>query len=776
MVTEAFSPAVEHLTWREIEILGLISKGFSNREIAEELVVTPGTVKWYNKQIFRKLGVNSRTKAVVKANKDGIFDRSQAIDEIPRVAYEHNLPAPLTSFIGRESEINKIKQLLGKNRLLTITGPGGSGKSRLALQVAGEAIEYSAGGVFVIDLAPLGDADLVLNAIAGTLGIREIPGEPLLDTLKNVLRDKQMLLLLDNFEQIIEAGLIVSELLFACPYLKVLVTSRESLSVYGEQVYIVPPMSTPDPKQLENFTEILNFESVQLFYQRAKAVKPDFIVDETNLADIAEICVRLDGLPLAIELAAARSNLFTPEMIRSHLDNRFSILTGGSRNVPQRQQTLKGTLDWSFNLLKPGEQILLGRLSVFQGGRTVESSEVICGPGLPIDVLDGLETLLDKNLLYQEQSKLGEPRFYMLETIHEYAREKLEDSREAGEVKLRHIQYFTDLAQEAEEGLFGPRQAYWFDKLRLEYDNLRAAMKRSLNGAGVLLGSQIIASLRYFWYSDGLIAEGFNWIEVAQDNEKDIPTDIQAKVNIAAAELSFAQGHQKKVEICGRNAYELAQKSGDQLTLGWALITKAKIYYMPEEQDIPKSIMLCKESLAIFRKMGYLPGISIALNLMGETFRVSGDYETAEEYYRECIEVCRRAGDSKRMAASLSNLASVVFHHGDFQEAEQLQKEAIRIEVELGTNHYVGLYLACLSGILAMRGNPKQAAVILGASESILQNMGAKLQPTDQIEVEQYLVPIKEQLDEKTFEDAMAEGRELSLEEAVSYALEEQAD
>ncbi len=773
MVVDTFSSVVEPLTGREIEILDLISKGFSNREIAEELVVTPGTVKWYNKQIYRKLGVNSRTKAVVKANQVGLFDRPPDISTIPSVAYEHNLPAPLTSFIGREQEINDIKNLLDKNRLLTITGPGGSGKSRIALTIAAEAVDRIAGGVFIVDLAPLEDARLMLGAIAGTLGIREIPGELLLETLKFALKYKQMLLLLDNFEQIIDAAMIIPELLSACPQLKVLVTSRESLSIYGEQVYKVPPMSVPDLKNLEDIEGLLQYESMQLFYQRARAVKPDFKIDQENAAEIAEICSRLDGLPLAIELAAARSNMFTPNMIRDRLDRRFSLLTSDSQNIPQRQQTLKGTLDWSFDLLKPDGQILLARLSVFQGGRTVDSSEAICGPGLSIDVLDGLETLLNKNLLYQEQGKLGEPRFYMLETIHEYAREKLEDSRQAEEVKLRHIQYFADLAQEAKEELYGAKQGYWFDKLRLEYDNLRTAMRRSLAGMNFLLGFQIISDLSYFWYSDGLIAEGLSWIEVAQENEGEVPIELRAKVLLTAAELSFAQGNQKKVKFYSSNAYELAQKSGDQLTLGWALLTKTKIYYMPEEQDIPKSIMLCKECLAVFRKMDYFPGITTALNVLGETFRLAGDYETAEEYYRESIEVCRLAGDRKRMAVSLANLASVVFHHGDYQEAEQLEKEAIRIELELGTNHYIGLYLACLSGILAKQGSPKQAAVIFGASESILQTMGVKLQPTDQVEVDQYLTVSKEQLDEQSYQDALEAGRALSLEEAVSFALEE---
>jgi non-specific serine/threonine protein kinase len=774
MIVDTLSPVVEPLTGREMEILALISRGYSNREISEELVVTPGTVKWYNKQIYRKLGVNSRTKAVVKANKAGIFDQPPEISKIPSVAYEHNLPAPLTSFIGREQEIHDLKKLLNGNRLLTITGPGGSGKSRIALKISAEEIDQFAGGILVIDLAPLQEPDLVLSAIAGTLGIREIPGEPLLETLKRTLGDKQLLLILDNFEQIIDAALIIPDLLSACPHLKVLVTSREALSIYGEQVYQVPPLSVPDPEKLGEMEEFLQYESVHLFDQRARAVKPDFRVNEINAPDIAEICIRLDGLPLAIELAAARSNLYSPEMIRSRLDRRFEILANNSRNVPPRLQTLKGTFDWSYDLLKPDEQVLLARLSVFQGGRSVDSSEAICGPGLSIDVLDGLESLLNKNLLYQEQGNLGEPRFYMLETIHEYSNEKLAESGEVEDIRLRHAKYFASLAAEAEQELYGPRQGYWFDKLRVEYDNLRAAMGRSLNGGDVLLGFQIIGSLRYYWYSDGLIAEGLRWIEQALDYQDEIPLEMRTKVYFTGADISFIQGDQDKERLYGRKALELAQESGDELMRAWALLSYSKSFSTSQDQ-VPEGIVHCKESLAIFRELKYIPGITVTLNVLGELSRIAGNYEQAEEYYQQCLELSHQAGDKRRIAVTLACLASIAMHHGEYRQAEMLERESLEMEVELGTKYYIGLSLACLSGPVAMQGHPKHAAILLGASESVLDTMGAKLQPADQIEVDRYLAAIKEQLDERSFEDALANGRDMSLEEAVSFALEEQS-
>jgi predicted ATPase/DNA-binding CsgD family transcriptional regulator len=773
MVIDVYTPQVEPLTGREMQVLGLISRGLSNREIADELVVTPGTVKWYNKQIYRKLGVNSRTKAIAQANKAGLFNQSLEITSFPSVAYDHNLPAPLTSFIGREQEMKEIKHLMYNHRLLTLTGPGGSGKSRLAQQVAADVIDQHLDGVFIVDLAPIQDQQLVLNTIASTLDIREVPGEPLIETLKHSLTDKRVLLLLDNFEQIIDAAPFVSELLSASPHLKVLVTSREALSIYGEQVFNVPTLSIPNLEILESTQRLLSYESIQLFDQRAKAVKPDFSISDENISAIAEICVRLDGLPLAIELAAARSNLYSPEMIRKRLDSRLAILTGGSRDVPLRLQTLRGTLDWSYDLLDYEEQTLLARLAVFKGGKTVDSTEAVCASGLQIDVMDGLESLLNKNLLYQEQGLLGEPRFYMLETIHEYAQEKLVESGEAEEFELHHSQYFASMAVEAEQELYGPRQEYWLTKLRVEYDNLRTAMERSLDGPAVVLGFQIIGALRYFWFSDGLIAEGFKWIERALDYKGEIPPELRAKVYITAADLSFIQGDQEKGRIYGDKALELAQESGDELTRAWALVSLSKFFSLSPDQ-VTIGINLCKESLALFREIKYIPGIAIALNGLGELSRLADDYEAAEEYYQQCLELSRQANDKRRIAVSLANLSSVAMYHGDYQQAELLEREAIQMQVELGTKYDIGLSFACLSGIIATRGHPSQAAILLGASERLLQTMGATFQPADKSEIDGYLVAIREQLDEESFENAMAEGRSLTFEQAVSFALHKQ--
>jgi non-specific serine/threonine protein kinase len=551
-------------------------------------------------------------------------------------------------------------------------------------------------------------------------------------------------------------------LLSACPQLKVIATSREILNIYGEQVYNVPPMSLPDPENLGNIDRLLEYESIQLFTQRARAVKPDFTISEENASSIAEICIRLDGLPLAIELAAARSNLYSPGMIRERLDNRLALLTSGSRDVPTRLQTLRGTFDWSYDLLNGGEQILFNRFSVFQGGRTVDSSEAVCAPGLSIDILDGLESLLNKNLLYQEQGKLGEPRFYMLETIHEYANEKLAASGEVEEIRQRHAEYFARLAAEAEREFRGPRQKYWVERLRAEYDNLRIALTWSLKGADIVLGSEIIFALRHYWYIEGSVTEGLLWVERALIHEKRLSPGLRAKVSITASILYFIQGDHDSDKRFARQAVHLSQGSGDDLIRAWALLELSKNYSASQDQAA-QGLTLCDESLELFRDLD-----------QGELSRLFGDYQRAEIAYQECLELSHQSGEKDRPAGSLANLSSIAMHRGDYVKAEILLRESLEMYIDMELEHGIGYDLALLSGPLAMQGRSKQAAVLLGASESILQTLGVKIQPADQIEIDRNLIAIHEQLDESSVEEAFAEGREMSIEEAVSFALDDQ--
>ncbi|HEV2583682.1 MAG TPA: AAA family ATPase, partial [Ktedonobacteraceae bacterium] len=383
-------------------------------------------------------------------------------------SHPNNLPIQPTSLIGREKEVATVQHLLRREdvRMLTLTGPGGTGKTRLGLQVAAEASERFVDGVFFVNLAPISDPALVVPTIAQTLELKETGEQPLLDLLKTSLREKQLLLLLDNFEQVVSAASQVADLLAACPKLKIVVTSRMVLYVRAEHEFAVPPLALPDPTRLPDLVALSQYDAIALFIQRAQAVKADFQVTNANAPAVAEICARLDGLPLAIELAAARSKLFSPQALLPRLDSRLKLLVGGARDLPMRQQTLRGTIAWSYDLLEEAEKILFRRLSVFVGGCTLEAAEAVCNSNgdLEIDVLDTIVRLVDKSLLRQEAEIDGEPRLLMLETIREYGLEALAVNGETEDTRYAHAQYYMALAEEAEQGLDGPKQVMWLER------------------------------------------------------------------------------------------------------------------------------------------------------------------------------------------------------------------------------------------------------------------------------------------------------------------------
>src|SRR5215218_2543278 len=402
----------------------------------------------------------------------------------------NNLPLQVTPLVGRERVVDEVRRRLLRPelRLLTLSGPGGIGKTRLALQAAAELLDEFQDGVFFVPLATVTDPQLVVSAVMGTLGVREVGDLSLVETLKRYLRDKQMLLVLDNFEQVLAAAPVVTELLEA-PRLKVLTTSRTALRLYGEQEYAVPPLAVPDTGRLPEPEALSHYDAVKLFIERAEAAKADFSITNENAPAVAEICARLDGLPLAIELAAARVKLLPPRAMLGRLGRRLKLLSGGARDLPERQRTLRGAIEWSHTLLEEGEKTLFARLAIFSGGRTLEAIEAVCDAqgDLPMDAFDGVSSLVDKSLLRQEEGPEGEPRFMMLETIHEYAREKLRESGEAEEIGHAHARHFLGLAEEAE--LTGPEQAWWLERLEAEHDNLRTTLARTRRpGVGTQVG------------------------------------------------------------------------------------------------------------------------------------------------------------------------------------------------------------------------------------------------------------------------------------------------
>src|SRR5947209_860001 len=430
--------------------------------------------------------------------------------------YHHNLPVQLTHLIGREKEVASVQQLLRRQnvRLLTLTGPGGTGKTRLGLQVSAELSDLFSDGVYFVNLAPVSDPALVVPTIAQALELKETGDQPLLDILKMSLRDKQLLLLLDNFEQVVSAASQVTDLLVACPNLKIIVTSRAVLHVQGEQEFAVPPLSMPDPKHLPDMETLSQFEAVALFLARAQAVKPEFQVTNASAPTIAEICVRLDGLPLAIELAAARIKLLPPQALLARLGQRLAVLTGGARNAPARQQTLRNTIKWSYDLLDAHEQRLFRWLSVFSGGCTLEAIEAVCRSTCDeeIDVLDTVASLIDKSLVQQTEQETGEPRLTMLETVREYGVECLLTSGEDTSIRHAHALYYLSLAEEAEPHFKGPQQILWWNGLERELDNVRTALTWFISQQEAGLALRFCGVLSWFWFIRGYWSEGQQWI------------------------------------------------------------------------------------------------------------------------------------------------------------------------------------------------------------------------------------------------------------------------
>jgi predicted ATPase/class 3 adenylate cyclase len=468
----------------------------------------------------------------------------------------NNLPVQPTPLLGREREVAEIADLLRRDdlRLLTLTGTGGTGKTRLALQAAAELIDEFEDGVFFVALTPISDPGLVASAVAGSLSVGESAGRALEEDLKDYLSSKELLLILDNFEQVVDAAPLVGELLAACRALEVLVTSRTPLRIYGEYEYPVRPLELPDPENLPPIEALGQNEAIRLFTERARAANATFSLTNENAPAIAEICARLDGLPLAIELAAARTRLLSPQAICSRLSDPLKLLTGGARDLPERQRTLRGAIAWSYALLDEDEQILFAKLAVFSGGCALDAAETICEPDSDssVDILDGLSSLLDKSLLRQEEGEGGEPRFVMLETIREFARERLQISGNAAKTRKLHAEYFLALAEQGESKLRGPEEAMWLERLDVEHDNMRAALSWALERREAEVALRLGGALWLFWFVRGYHSEGRRWLQEALAVDEPGSPVSRAMALAGVGWLAFEQGELDRAQ----EAYE----------------------------------------------------------------------------------------------------------------------------------------------------------------------------------------------------------------------------
>ena len=690
--------------------------------------------------------------------------RAAAVRDAP------DLPAQANPFIGREAELAQIKAYLGNPvcRLLTLTGVGGSGKTRLALCAVSTVLDAFADGVYFVDLAPLSDYRLVAKTIAGVLGVVESPTELQLDTLKRVLAGRELLLVIDNFEHVIEAAPLIAELLVSAPHLRVLSTSREALRLSGEHEYLVPPLSVPSDNSPD---AVAKSEAGTLFVQRARMLLPQFEVTDDNAPAIAQICARLDGLPLAIELAAARCKLLPPQAMLTRLDSRLTTLTSGPRDAPPRQRTLRRTLDWSYQLLEDGEKRLIARLAVFQGGRSLEAIEAVCQPDLPVNVFDGLAALVDKNLIQQKEMPGGEPRFVMLETIYEYARERLAESGEAESIRRRYAEYFVALAERAEPELRLAEYHHWSQQLERELNNLRAVLGWSLGEGDVVLGLRLAGALSLFWWAYGYHMEGDAWIQPLLERLNEAPVSYHAKFLFSGGLVSIMRHDLATAKRLLMRALVISRALNDKYFTGWALIYLG--FAMLTETE--EALQAAEEGLALFREIDHRPGIAQALNIVGNVAAGLGYYDRAQRAFDECLMVAQQTGETRQICHVFHNLAWLSLRRGNYERAGDAAYLSLDLALKMNNRLLILLSLTTLSGALASKRQSHRAVRLLGASEAALEEMGAFYQPIDQPEIDRVIASVRTQLDAAVFQTTWAEGRAMTLEQAVAYALESRA-
>ncbi len=690
----------------------------------------------------------------------------------------NNLPNRLTSFIGREWETSEAKRLLNAGRLLTLTGPGGSGKTSLALRVASELLDSEHGeefedGVVFVALAPIADPDLVISTIAQTLGVRETAGGSLLDHLKAALREKRMLLVLDNFEQVLSAASLVNDLLAASPRLKILVTSRAVLRLRGEKDYPVPPLALPEAGRELNADGLSRYAAVALFVERALDAKPDFRVTDENASAVAEICARLDGLPLAIELAAARVRLLPPQALLARLARRLPLLVGGARDLPARQRTLRDTIAWSYNLLGPAEQALVRWLGVFVGGFTLEAAEAVCAG--ESDLLDGLGSLVDKSLLLQDE-RHGEPRFRMLETIREYALEVLDVREEATEIRRRHAMHFLAVAQAAEPELQQAEQATWFNRLEREHDNLRAAVRWLLESNDAELALRLAGALGRFWEVRGFLSEGQHWLDrsLERAGAAQPPASARAKAAAlgAAGTLAFVRSDHERAAALLEESLPLWRELGNRAGVATSLHNLSRVRFY--QGDHERAVALCEESLALRRELADKRGVAMSLNTLGVIARNRGDQTAARRLYEESLGLFRDLGDQWGIGLLLNNLARVARDLGDWTWTTKLCAESLALFREVGDRHGVAWVLSNLAIVAQSRGAWDAAARLFGVVDALRTALGSSslsLSPAERSTYEAAVAATRASLGDEAFSAVWAAGRALPLEQAIAEGL-----
>ena len=726
----------------------------------------------------------------------------------------NNLPLQMNRFIGREREMVAVRELLVTTRLLTLTGTGGSGKTRLALQVATDLLEEFTHGVWWVELAALSDPLLVPQAVASVVSIPERAGCTVTEALSDALRPKHLLLVSDNCEHLLAACVqLIETLLHTCSQLHVLVTSREALTITGETTWLVLPLRVPDTYQPLPIEGLLAYEAVQLFVERARSVLPSFTLTPENASAVVQVCRRLDGIPLAIELAATRIRALSVEQIVARLDDAYRLLTGGSRSALPRQQTLRAAMDWSYDLLSAHEQACFRRLSVFVGSSSLEAAEAICAgePGEAYDVLNVLSSLIDKSLVLMEQHG-GEARYRLLETVRQYGQDKLQEFAEAAQVRRNHRDWYARLAEQAESEMLEVQPESWLERLEAEHDNLRVALGWSLDQKEAETAAQIGAAIWRFWLLRGHMSEGRSFLERALAGFSE-QNAVRAKALNVAAILASLRDDYTAARTLAEESLALSRELAERKQTGYALYTLGRLARI--EGNYAGAAALFEESLSLFRELGQQHDIALVLSGLGLTVLYLGEDERATALCEESLAISRELGDPRGIASWLANLGMIMLARGDDKRAKELCEESLAIRRALGYKggcaHTLAILgrialhqdayeraIACyaeslalrqetgekegmatalegLAAVTGMQGQPVRAARLYGFAASLRALLGAPLPPIDRPSHQQTVAALRAQLDEPTFLNAWTQGQAMTLEEALAEAVQVKA-
>ncbi len=701
-----------------------------------------------------------------------------------RSSARSNLPLPPGALVGREREVAATTSLLlePEVRLLTLTGPGGVGKTRLALDVAARATGAFADGVWFVDLAPVADPVSVLSTIAHILGVRERAERPLRDDLVDALSGKRLLLLLDNFEHLAPAAPAIADLLGACSGLTILATSRRPLHVRAEREYPVAPLAVPDLDRLPVMDELALIPSIDLFVRLAESARRSFALTPDNAAAVAEIAVRLDGLPLAIELAAARTRILAPAALLARLEHRLPLLTGGAQDLPTRQQTLRATLDWSYDLLSPAEQSLFRRLAVFVGGFSLEAAEALVGgqrdrgiggqdERTSLSPLDGTASLVDHSLLRLVDVEEDESRFGMLETMREYGLEQLVQAGEEIDARNRHAAWCVAFAERAAPALVGADQERWFKRVETEHDNLRAALDWSIERRDAETAMRLTGALDRFWSIRGHYAEARRWLDQALAVDEGAPSLLRARTLAAAGIIAFFQGDYGQAVAVWQEALPIFKSEGDEPRIGNILHNLGIAAHSGGDYDRAEAFY--EEALSVYRERGNRHALGAALNNFGRLLFDQGDYARAATVHEEALALRRELGDREGTAYSLAGLGHVAHAQGDYARAGTLQAEALALRRDLSSKIALAESLENFALLAAATNEPTRAVQLFAAADRFRTENGAPLTPNDRAMFDPGLTKARDQLGESLFAAAWEAGHAMEIDEAVTYALEQ---